>query len=143
MGCHFLLQEIFLTQGLNLGLPHCRQTLYHLSHQGNLKSEKSHRRKGDGIQGRPWGADLQRDSSAICFLRSSTPWNLKPEWEHRTHLSLLGTSTARMGLSLTCIQSLSPSPGKLDARQAAFSWLSAPAAWNSQMGSDQAGEGEN
>ena len=34
MGCHFLLQEIFPTQGLNPGLPHCRQTLYHLSHQG-------------------------------------------------------------------------------------------------------------
>ena len=32
MGCHFLLQKIFLTQGLNLGLPHCRQMLYHLSH---------------------------------------------------------------------------------------------------------------
>ena len=31
MGCHFLLQEIFPTQGLNPGLPHCRQTLYHLS----------------------------------------------------------------------------------------------------------------
>ena len=31
--CHFLLQEIFLTQGLNLGLPHCRQMLYRLSHQ--------------------------------------------------------------------------------------------------------------
>ena len=27
--------EIFLTQGLNPGLPHCRQTLYHLSHQGS------------------------------------------------------------------------------------------------------------
>ena len=25
---------IFPTQGLNPGLPHCRQTLYHLSHQG-------------------------------------------------------------------------------------------------------------
>ena len=24
VGCHFLLQGIFLTQGLNLGLPHCR-----------------------------------------------------------------------------------------------------------------------
>ena len=36
MGCHFLLQEIFLTQGLNPGLPHCRQTLYYLSHQGSL-----------------------------------------------------------------------------------------------------------
>ena len=35
-GCHSLLQEIFLTQGLNPGLPHCRQTLYHLSHQGSL-----------------------------------------------------------------------------------------------------------
>ena len=30
----FLLQEIFPTQGLNPSLPHCRQTLYHLSHQG-------------------------------------------------------------------------------------------------------------
>ena len=28
---HFLLQEIFPTQGSNPGLPHCRQTLYHLS----------------------------------------------------------------------------------------------------------------
>ena len=25
VGCHFLLQQIFLTQGLNLGLLHCRQ----------------------------------------------------------------------------------------------------------------------
>ena len=31
MGCHFLLQGIFPTQGLNLSLPHCRQTLYPLS----------------------------------------------------------------------------------------------------------------
>ena len=29
--CHFLLQGIFLTQGLNPGLPHCRQTLNLLS----------------------------------------------------------------------------------------------------------------
>ena len=35
MGCHFLLQGIFLTQGSNPGLSHCRQTLYQLSHQGN------------------------------------------------------------------------------------------------------------
>ena len=32
VGCHFLLQGIFPTQGLNLGLLHCTQTLYHLSH---------------------------------------------------------------------------------------------------------------
>ena len=35
VGCHFLLQEIFPTQGSNPGLPHCGQTLYHLSHQGS------------------------------------------------------------------------------------------------------------
>ena len=29
MGCHFLLQEIFLTQGSNPRLLHCRQILYH------------------------------------------------------------------------------------------------------------------
>ena len=33
--CHFLLQGIFPTQELNPGVPHCGQTLYHLSHQGS------------------------------------------------------------------------------------------------------------
>ena len=33
VGCHFLLQGIFLTQELNPGLPHCRQILHCLSHQ--------------------------------------------------------------------------------------------------------------
>jgi hypothetical protein len=33
VGCHFFLQGIFLTQGSNPCLPHCRQTLYQLSHQ--------------------------------------------------------------------------------------------------------------
>ena len=36
VGCHFLLQGIFPTQGLSPGLPRCRQTLYRLSHQGSL-----------------------------------------------------------------------------------------------------------
>ena len=33
VGCHALLQGIFLTQGSNSHLPHCRQILYNLSHQ--------------------------------------------------------------------------------------------------------------
>ena len=37
VGCHFLLQGIFLTQGLNPGLPRCRQTLYPLNHQGRCR----------------------------------------------------------------------------------------------------------
>ena len=35
VGFHFLLQGIFPTQGLDPGLPHCRQTFYCLSHQGS------------------------------------------------------------------------------------------------------------
>ena len=35
VGSRSLLQGIFPTQGLNPGLPHCRQSLYQLSHQGN------------------------------------------------------------------------------------------------------------
>ena len=34
--CHFLFQKIFPTHGLNLCLLHCRQILYHLSHQASV-----------------------------------------------------------------------------------------------------------
>ena len=36
VGTHSFLQGIAPTQGLNLGLQHCRQILYHLSHQGTI-----------------------------------------------------------------------------------------------------------
>ena len=39
--CYFLLQGIFPTQGSNLGLLHCRQTLYCLSHQGSPNESES------------------------------------------------------------------------------------------------------
>ena len=35
VGCHSFLQGIFPTQGLNPGLPHCKQMHYPLSHQGS------------------------------------------------------------------------------------------------------------
>ena len=35
VSCHALLQGIFPTQGSNLGFPHCRRIVYHLSHQGS------------------------------------------------------------------------------------------------------------
>ena len=39
MGCHSLLQEIFLTLGSNLGLPHCRQIFNYLSSKGLVSCE--------------------------------------------------------------------------------------------------------
>ena len=43
VGCHFLLQEIFPTQGLNPGLPHCRQMLYRLNQ--NLNKDRKYIKK--------------------------------------------------------------------------------------------------
>ena len=35
VGCHFLLQGIFLTQGLSVGLLYYSQSLYQLSYKGS------------------------------------------------------------------------------------------------------------
>ena len=45
-GCHFLLQGIFLTQGLNPSLLHCRQFLYRLSNEATVN--KTHPQCLDG-----------------------------------------------------------------------------------------------
>ena len=54
VGCS-LLQGIFPAQGSNPGLLHCRQILYHLSHQGNdLKThteKDQYRQKSRGADG--------------------------------------------------------------------------------------------
>ena len=57
MDCHFLLQEIFPTQGLNPGLPHCRQTFYPLSHL-LLLSRFSRVRLCDHRDGSPPGSPV-------------------------------------------------------------------------------------
>ena len=56
--CHSLLQGIFPTQGLSLGLLHCRQILYHVIHWGS---------PGSPIL---WAADLQ--VTARCTWSGAT-----------------------------------------------------------------------
>ena len=65
VGCHALLQGIFLTQGWNQSLLHCRWILYHLSHQGNpyvavaaAKSLQSCPTLCDPIDGSPPGSPV-------------------------------------------------------------------------------------
>ena len=58
VGCHFLLQGTFLTQGLNLGPPHCRQTLYPLKHQGSPTS---------------WWVWYKNDACFTCMKTDSHP----------------------------------------------------------------------
>ena len=70
VGCHLLLQGTFLTQGSNLGFLHCRQTLYHLSHQGR------HREPGYWGSKLGWGLTLYCKSICtvlICTKYASFP----------------------------------------------------------------------
>ena len=71
VGCHFLLQRIFATQGSKLGLPHCGQTLYHLSHQA---SGYTHTQR----EGMKPGHDYQGPGDFGGHLRSCLP-----EWAGR------------------------------------------------------------
>ena len=56
VGCHFLLQGIFPTQGSNQGLLCFRQILYHQSHQGSYagKMKVRRRNKAQGTHGVAW-----------------------------------------------------------------------------------------
>ena len=72
---HFLLHGIFPTQGLNTSLLHCRQILYHLSHQGSLTSMlecyKCYGRKKNLDQGQEIqeaGAPLRREGRKDFIL---------------------------------------------------------------------------
>ena len=64
VGCHRLLQGIFLTQGLNPGLPHCRSTLYLLSRQGKEYKWKLRLLNLQGV----WGKRLRDFASWSWFL---------------------------------------------------------------------------
>ena len=50
VGCRFLLQGIFPTQGSNSGLLHCTQTLYRLSHQGSLSGNTELNNCADNLE---------------------------------------------------------------------------------------------
>ena len=61
IGCHFLLQGVFPTQGSDLSLPNCRYILYHLSHQrqGTKISQTMQRSQEKKKQNFPKGSQYQ------------------------------------------------------------------------------------
>ena len=89
MGCHALLQRILPTQGSNPGLPHCRQILYPLSHQGSpylalftrkyiliftdhKLSSQSYSRHSEGFN--------EDANSQHKLLQSCQVWSALPRW---------------------------------------------------------------
>ena len=81
MGCHFLIQGIFLTQGSNLGLPLCGQILYQLSYLALEMSvtQESFNTFADttGHKPRqPWG--LRRLPGSPGLSASGSTWETRP-----------------------------------------------------------------
>ena len=76
VGCHFLLQGIFLTQRLSPGLAHCRRMLYRLSYQ-----------RSTSYQEQPLdGSKKQVPPSEASSHQFPDPWVRKiPEKEMATH----------------------------------------------------------
>ena len=72
IGCHFLFQGIFLTQGSNLILLRCRQILYNLSHPGSplLRSSSVQSLSHVWLFTTPWIAARQA-SLSITISRTS------------------------------------------------------------------------
>ena len=72
VGCHFLLQKIFPTQGSNPGLPCCRQTLYRLSHQGSEVLINDSLKPNSNAKNESYADSLKRNSSD--FFVYSVPY---------------------------------------------------------------------
>ena len=83
-GCHFLLQGIFLIQGLNLGLLHWRQILYHLSHQGRCLVQFRHSVMSNSLQ--PHGLQHTRLPCPSPSPGACSNWSPLSQWYHPTIL---------------------------------------------------------
>ena len=87
MGCHFLLQGIFWTQGSNPDLPHCRQLLSCLNHQGSSNPNPNSNPKGRSDQAtssksKPFRASLELSPQGA--VSTPSPGSLhSPTLSHR------------------------------------------------------------
>ena len=70
VGCHALLQGIFPTQGLNLGLPHYRQILYHLSHREDFVGGKEGKVKTEACSPLCWACRASELSHNLALTPS-------------------------------------------------------------------------
>ena len=80
VGCHFLLQGVFLTQGSNLGLLHCRQILYQLSHQGSPHLEPRKVRSRNDVNLPQIPPPLPLEAKRECGPRPARLQSQGPGW---------------------------------------------------------------
>ena len=125
VGCHSLHQGIFPTQGSNPDLLHCRQILYHLSHQGSpVVAITNYYKFGDVIQqnllsrsseGQKFNISLTEPKSR--YKQGCTPPRLwgrihsltLPAFSNHWHSSAEATLPQSLLLSPVCVRSPSAS----------------------------------
>ena len=102
-GCHSLLQGIFLTQGSNPGLRHCRRVLYRLSHHGRQRTHTAAAAKSlqscptpcDPVDGSPPGSPvpgiLQARTLEWAVISFSNAWKWKVKVKSLSRVRLLET----------------------------------------------------
>ena len=80
---HSHLQGIFLTQGSNPGLLHCRQILYHLSHQGNPNKTLLNLMKAVGESGhKRYSGSYVLSTNYLPELTSPSAFHINPGGKH-------------------------------------------------------------
>ena len=97
--CHSLLQGIFLTQGLSLDLPHCRQILYHVSHQGSPGNQTGVLLRGGNLDTQQGYVHTKKRSCEVTirrwpFASQGEKPQEKPTCQH-LDLGLLASRTMR------------------------------------------------
>ena len=103
VGCPFLLQKIFPTQGSNLGLLHCRQILYHWAKwEGLLLETVVLKYLGSLWSTFNWLGQIRSDQSLSCVRLFATPWIAACQ-------ASLSITNSRSSLRLTSIESVMPS----------------------------------
>ena len=103
VGNHSLLQAIFLTQGSNLGLLHCRQILYCLSHQGS-----PHNHTYLVFKSRPLSSSVMLLGLSLV---SGLPGQSRNAANRSQTMQLTGSSLAQSGLSALSSQLRMQNPG--------------------------------
>ena len=106
MGCHFLLQGIFLTQGSNSGLLHCRQTLYRVSHQGSPTDDINTKSYSFGfiiLQKfiHRWHR-IDQDGFLSAAPDNYANWRLELLWRERKHMCVFRPMLPQHTFTQTC-----------------------------------------
>ena len=112
-GLPFPLQGIFPTQELNPGVPHCRQTLYRLSHQGSLNARDlgsipGLERSPGGGHGNPLQCTCLDNPHGQRSLVGYSPWGCKElDMTKQLITQYIGTDRLPSPCQLTSTVSLS------------------------------------